>query len=81
MSLPQCGFRIREAFRQERYCLNPAAWVVWYTTPDDGKTMRKRECTHRCFWHTDDKFLPQGATQIEAIASVSPLGASVEPTA
>ena len=45
-------------------CWNAAKYLVEYTTPDDGKAMRKRMSAERCFWHRDEKWFPKGATQI-----------------
>lgn len=70
---PTPAKRLCDCWRSRRsggYCLNWAHWLVTYTTPDDGKTMRTRVSVPRCHWHTDNRFLPVGATQVttEAIA-------------
>lgn len=69
---PMCGFKIREAFCTERSCRAPGKWIVWFTTPDVGVTMRKRSCVIRCFHHREERFFPKGATQIVTEAYLSP---------
>jgi hypothetical protein len=59
-----CSYRIREAWGVDRYCRQSAKWFVEFTTPDDGKTMRKRDAAIRCTHHRAEKFLPKGATQV-----------------
>lgn len=59
-----CDYRIPAPWRQTRGCLNAAKWLVEFTTPDDGNAMRKRENRIRCLAHTEERFLPKGATQI-----------------
>lgn len=82
MSAPMCGYKVPLPFRDSRYCLNPAKWLVWFTTPDDGAAMRKRTCVHRCYWHRSEKFLPKGATQVvtESLASRAVDGAEKRET-
>lgn len=51
-------------------CANGARWKVAYLSPDDGKSMRQRVHTFRCYWHSEDpKFFPDGASQITILGA------------
>ena len=67
-SRPMCGALVRKPFRATKHCGNAAAWLVEFTTPDDGVTMRRRVTVVRCHWHRGEKWLPKGATQVTTLA-------------